>query len=242
MMVGVLVGLVVATVMAVWQSRHLWLARSLPFDWRGLLRQALPLLLGAGAVQFLFTADTIFVKSYFPKAVVGFYASVGTLSRAVMWVVGPLVAVVFPRIVHSTARSEKTDFMGIVLGGTLILTVVGSVGLVVMGPLVVKFIYDKTYVPVAISLFPWYAAAMVPLALANVLVNFLFAKSSFRVVPALCVLAVGYGYALTRFHATQVMVLQTMGVCNLVLLAIGAWYTWGVAKTGGAKAEGGTVV
>jgi hypothetical protein len=73
---------------------------------------------------------------------------------------------------------------------------------------------------------PWYAGAMVPLALANVLLNNLLAKSDFRIVPGLCVLGGAYAFALTRFHATPEAVLQTLGVFNTLLLALSGWYSW----------------
>jgi hypothetical protein len=73
---------------------------------------------------------------------------------------------------------------------------------------------------------PWYAFAMVPLALGNVLLNNLLARSSFKVVPAMCVLAIGYAFALTRFHTSLVMVLQVMGVFNLLMFVVCAWFTW----------------
>ena len=39
------------------------------------------------------------------------------------------------------------------------------------GPIVVKIVYKESYVAATTALLPWYAGAMVPLALANVLVN-----------------------------------------------------------------------
>jgi regulation of enolase protein 1 (concanavalin A-like superfamily) len=79
---------------------------------------------------------------------------------------------------------------------------------------------------VAVSVLPWYAFAMIPLAVGNVLLNNLLARSSFRFVPALCLLAVAYGIALTQFHNSLVAVLQTLGVFNLLMFAICAWFTW----------------
>jgi len=228
MLTGVLLGWVLAVGIALWQTRALWLAPAQSFDWRSLLRQVAPLMLGAAAVQFLFMADTMFVKSYFAEEEVGFYGSAGTLSRALMWFVGPLAAVMFPRIVHSTARSEKSDLMGLVLVGTAILAVMGAVGLSVLCPWIIKLLYNQSWVKVAAGVLPWYAGAMVPLALANVLVNNLLARSDFRPVPALCVLAAAYGFALTRFHDSLAMVLQTLGVFNLLMLGVCAWFTWGV--------------
>src|SRR5439155_10249064 len=56
MLTGTLLGLLVTVGIAIWQTRSLWLGPAQPFDWRSLLRQVTPLLLGAGAFQFLFTA------------------------------------------------------------------------------------------------------------------------------------------------------------------------------------------
>jgi O-antigen/teichoic acid export membrane protein len=189
-------------------------------------------MLGFAAFQFLFTADTMFVKGYFNEDDAGFYFSAGTLSRALMWLVGPLASVMFPRIVHSAAKSEKSDLMGTVLVGTMVLAAGGAVCLGFLGPWVVRFVNGGSYVQVASSLLPWYAGAMVPLAVANVLLNNLLARSMFKVVPSLCILAVAYGFALTRFHDSMVTVLKTLGVFNVLLLAVCAWFTWGMRKRG----------
>ncbi len=226
MMTGVLIGLFAAGVIAFWKARSIWLGPSEPFDWGALLRQIVPLMVGFMAFQFLFTADTLFAKAYFSEKTVGFYGAAGTMARALMWLVGPLVAVMFPGIVHSVAKAEKTNLLGMVLLVTAALSIAGAIGLSVLGPWIIRFVYDKEFVAKACSYLPWYAGAMVPLTLANVLVNNLLARNSFKLVPALCVLAAGYGVALTQFHKTPVMLLQTLGVCNLLLLLACAWYTW----------------
>lgn len=230
-MTGVLLGLVVAVGIAVWQTRSLWRLPSAPFDWRNLLGQVVPLMLGFGAFQFLFTADTMFVKAYRAPDETAFYVAAGTFSRALMWVVGPLAAVMFPKIVHSSAKAEKTDLMGMVLLGTAVLAAGGAMGLWLVGPWIVKLVYKESYVQVASSVLPWYAWAMVPLALANVLLNNLLARSFFRVVPVLVVLAGVYAFALTRFHDSLVMVLQTLGVFGLLALAVCAWFTFHSPKS-----------
>jgi O-antigen/teichoic acid export membrane protein len=225
MMTGALMGYVVATSIALWQTRSLWRMPSLPFDKRAVLGQIVPLMFGFAAFQFLFTADTMFVKAYFSADETGFYVGAGTLARALMWLVGPLAMVMFPKIVHSTARSQKSDLMGVVLLGTGLLAACGAVGLWIVGPWVVKLVYKESYVQVAASVLPWYAWAMLPLSLGNVLLNNLLARSAFRVVPPLVVLAVAYGFALTQFHDSLVTVLKTLGVFNLLLLAICGWFT-----------------
>jgi O-antigen/teichoic acid export membrane protein len=233
MVLGILGGLTVALVIAIWPTRSLWLSSPQSFEWRSVLRQIIPLTLGFGAYQFLLTADTMLVRGCFTDSDSAFYGSAGTLARASMWLVGPLAVVMFPKIVHAKAKAEKSDLMGVVLVGTVILAAGGATGLCVLGPWVVKFMFGPDYVAADSVLVPWYAWAVVPLSLANVLLNNLLARGLFKVVPALCVLAVGYAFALSRFHDTPVMVIKTLGVGNLVLLAVCAWYTWGTEKAKG---------
>jgi len=236
MMTGVCLGLAVGVGIGVWQTRSLWLLPSQPFDWRSLLAQIGPLMLGFGAVQFLFIADTMFVKAYFSGDDSAFYVSAGTLSRALLWLVVPLATVMFPKIVHSVARSEKSNLLGVVLLGTGILAAGGALGLTILGPWIIKLFYTKDYISVASAVLPWYAWAMVPLALAYALVNNLLARSHFGIVPVLLLLAIGYGVALAAVgrHAGNLadpqaglrLMLQTLGVFNLLLLAVCAWFTW----------------
>jgi len=236
MMTGVCLGLAVATGIGIWQTRALWRLPAQPFDRRKLLAQIIPLMLGFGAVQFLFTADTMFVKAFFSGDDSAFYISAGTLSRALMWLVVPLATVMFPKIVHSVARSEKSNLLGVVLLGTGILAAGGALGLTILGPWIVKIVYKPSYVQIATSVLPWYAWAMVPLSLAFALVNNLLARSQFRIVPSLVVLAVAYGVTLAVVgrHAGSLaepvaglrLMLQTLGAFNLLLLAVCAWFTF----------------
>jgi O-antigen/teichoic acid export membrane protein len=236
MMTGVCLGLAVAVGISIWQTRVLWRLPSLPFDRRSLLGQIIPLMLGFGAVQFLFTADTMFVKAYFSGEDSAFYFSAGTLSRALMWLVIPLATVMFPKIVHSVAKSEKSNLLGLVLLGTVILAAGGALGLTILGPWFVKHVYNEAYVKVASAVLPWYAWDMVPLSLAYALVNNLLARSHFRIVPVLVLLAAIYGVTLAVVgrHAGQLanpeaglrLMLQILGAFNLLLLGACAWFTF----------------
>jgi O-antigen/teichoic acid export membrane protein len=237
MMTGVLIGMILSAAIAMWKTRSYWTGESLPFDWREVLREVLPPMLGFAAFQFLFTGDMMFVKSYFSEDNAGLYGSAGTLSRALMWLVGPLASVMFPRIVHSAAKSEKNNLMQLVFTGTAVLAVLGAISLSILAPFIVRIVYRADYVTVASSVIPWYAGAMIPLCLSNVLLNNLLARSASKVVPPLCIIAMAYGFSLTRFHASLIMVLQTMGVFSLLFLAICAWFTWrGASKTAGVAA------
>ena len=226
MMVGVAAGLLVGVAIAIWHTRDLWSGRGETFDRGGWLRQVVPLLLGSGACQFLFTADTMFVNANFGTAQTAPYVAAGTLSRALMWLVGPLVAVMLPKLVHSTARAEKSNLLKPVLLGTALLTTCGVIGLVVFGPTVVRIIYKPQYVASTVAMLPWYAGAMIPVSLANVLVTNLLGVGRFGIVWVLLALAGGYAVALTQVQSSPIVVLQLLGGFGLVLFIISVAITF----------------
>ena len=228
MIFGAFAGLGAWAGIAIWRSRDLWLVKPERFDGRGLFKQVAPLMLGFGACQFLFTSDTMYAKAFFSGDEMASYVAAGTLSRALLWLVLPLAAVMFPKIVHANAKSEKSNLLGIVLLGTAVLAVCGAAGLCIVGPFVVKLIYTQAYVAMTVKLLPWYAGAMVPLALANVLVNDLMARGKFKVVLPMVLLTAAYGFTLPfmlhRFPGRMEVALQTLGAFNLMLLGICAWF------------------
>ncbi|MCX8089923.1 MAG: hypothetical protein N3I86_03170 [Verrucomicrobiae bacterium] len=224
MIASALVGGGVMAAIAFWRTRDLWAHRPEPFNARESLGQIVPLMLGFGACQFLFTADTVFAKAFFSGEEMKPYVAAGTLSRALLWAVLPLAAVMFPKLVRGHARAEKTNLLGLVALGTGVLTVCGMLGLWLTGPWVVKVVYKSGDVDGVMRLLPWYAGAMIPLALANVFVNDLLARNRFGIVGPALVLAVAYGFTLVqvlnRFPGRLEVVLQTLGLFNLLLLLV----------------------
>ena len=228
-MTGALVGLSLALGLAMWKSSSLWFGPSDPFHRDTLRREVLPLIVGFGSCQFLMAADTLCVTAYLPENA-QCYVAAGTLSRAMVWAVGPLTAVMFPRIVASAVRSEKSNLFGLTLACTAGIAIASAFGLWLLGPWVVRIMAKPSYVEVTTQILPWYAGAMVPLCLANVLASNLLGKSQFGVVIPMAVLAVLYGVTLVFVHGSFVQVLQLLGLFNLGLLLICAWFTWRTPK------------
>ena len=231
MMAGALIGIGIGLGINIWRTRDLWTLPSEKFAGKDLMRQIVPLVLGFGACQFMFTSDTMFAKAYFTGEEMAPYVAAGTLSRALLWLVLPLAAVMFPKIVHAAAKSEKSNLFNLVVLGTAVLSICGALGLWLLGPMMVQIVYKSSYVIETTRLLPWYAGAMVPLALANVMVNDLLARGRYGVVPFMVVLAAGYGlslpWVLGHYHRLEA-VLQTLGVFNLLLFGVCAIFIWGV--------------
>lgn len=222
-MTAALLGVGASVLLGLWQSRALWTGPAEPLAARALLRQTLPLFLGFGVTLFLFSADTVFVKWWFPEQT-AWYASAGTLARGLIWLVGPLAAVMFPKVVRSTVRAEDGNLLTVTLVSTAVLVGVAGLGLCLVGPWLIRFVYTPAYVQPTMEILPWYAAAMIPLALANVLVNHLLARTDYRVVPWLVGLAVLYVAGLLAFHASPIQILHVLAVACTVMFGLCWWF------------------
>lgn len=240
MMLGACLGAIVGLAICLWRSRALLQLPGEAFDGKGLWKQIWPLMLGFGVCQFMFTTDTIYAQTFFPSTDMARYAAAGTLSRALLWLVLPLAAVMFPKLVQSTAKAEKNNLFNVVILGTAVLAACGAFGLWLVGPIVIKTLF-KSLTPDAaahaVALLPWYAGAMIPLALANVMANDLLARGRFKVVPFMVIIGLSYAFALPlllkNFPGRMEVVLQTLGGFNLLLFAVCGWFTWiKPAKTG----------
>jgi O-antigen/teichoic acid export membrane protein len=239
---AVFVGFLIAVLVGAWQSRGLWKLQPVPVVWREWLLRVVPLTIGLGTAMFMLSADMIFVQSFFSKEQTGFYAAAGTIGRALVFFTLPLTAVMFPKVVQSAARSEKTDVLLQALGVTALAGVAAAVGCSIFPSLPLRVVYDKSFLEVATPLVPWFAWCMLPLTLANVLINGLLARGQFRAVPWLAGVAVLYGCTLyARLHSSRgtfEAVIQTLGIFGVLLLGVCAWFTWGVKPK--AKIENGT--
>ncbi len=225
-MAGVLIGMVSALATAFWHNRELFKEAREKFDVRGWLRRVLPLTLGFGSSLFLFSADAIVVQNHLgADGQAAAYIFGGTLCRAIVLFTGPLAAVMFPKLVQSAAHSRASNLMGLTLLGTVVLGCVAAVGLMLTAPLVIKYASNPDYASILPVLTP-FAWTMLPIAIANVLLNNLMAHSRFKVVPWLVVTVIGYWIALQYFHDSFKTVIQTMGVFSLIFLAVCAWFTW----------------
>lgn len=224
-MSGAVLGLAISLAVCIWQTRAVWQGPGARFAWRGWLRRVLPLTFGFASFQFLYSADPLFVQAYFDKEQTGFYMAAGTLARALVVFTGPLAAVMFPKIVRSVAHAEKTDVLLLTLLSTALLAGMAAVGLSVIAPWLLKFVFKSSFLA-AVPLLPWFAWSMVPLALANVLVNNLLARERFYAVPWLALVAAAYGLTLTLFHDSFLTVIKILGLFNMTFLAVTAFFTW----------------
>jgi len=226
-MIAVFLGLTTALIIGVWHNRRYWRLKPARVDWGEWLGRVVPLTCGLGAAMFMLSADMVFVQSFFSKEQTGYYAAAGMIGRALVFFTLPLTAVMFPKVVQSAARAEKTDVLAQALGVTALAGGAAAIGCTLFPSLPLRIVYDKSFLDVATPLVPWFAWCMLPLTLANVLINGLLARAQFRSVPWLVAVAAGYGVTLYLRHDSFKTVIQTLGIFGLLMVGVCAWFTWG---------------
>ncbi len=253
-MTAALAGFWLAGVVAVWQSRSLWLGHGAPMQWPSWFARVIPLTLGLGAGQFMMSADLILVQSVFDKEVTYLYGAPGMIGRALIFFTAAVLSVMFPKIVASAARAEKTNVLVLALGATAALGGLAALACTVLPELPLRIIYKREYW-VAAPLVPWFVWCMLPLTLSNVLIGNLLARQRWEAVPYIVLVAAAYGAALLATGTTLMgrssifpvifqeaeqfaafrMVVRTLGLFSLLLLFVSLWFT--LKKDASAAAE-----
>jgi O-antigen/teichoic acid export membrane protein len=233
---AVFLGMAALIAIGGWQVRDVWKIEGTRVQWKNWLARVIPLTLGLGAAQFMLSADMIFTQKFFPGDQTPYYAAAGMIGRALIFFTQPLTLVMFPKLARSAATGEKSHALKLALGATIFAGGCAAIACTIFPWLPLRIIYDKSFL-VAAPLVPWFAWCMLPLTLSFVLVNSLMARSKFSAVPWLVLAAVGYGVALSvvghhfgNLADTQSgfrAMIQTLGIFNLLLLGICAWFTWG---------------
>ena len=205
-------------------------------NWRPWLRRAVPLTLGFGSIQFMSNADVIYVQSVFSKEQTPFYAPAAMIGLALLTFSGPMSSVMFPKIVRSAALTQDTRALRLALGATALLCGVSALACTILPWLPVRIIYfSRPEYWSATPLVPWFAWALVPLILANVLLSNLLARERFAVVPWTLLIVLAYGATLLvlkpRLLQLDAMaafrtVVQTLGCFSLLLFALTVLFTW----------------
>jgi O-antigen/teichoic acid export membrane protein len=247
-MTGALIGQVLALTLGaalVWQVLS---GPGAPFQWRPWFRRVVPLTFGVGAILFMSNADVIYIQGLFSKEETPFYMAAAMIGLALVSFTTPLAAVMFPKVVQSAARTEKTDAMTHALAATALLGVAAAVACTLLPELPLRIIYfRKPLYWNSAPLIPWFGWCLLPLILANVLLSNLLARARFEVVPWAVAVAIGYGLTLANLkdrvlsahglpgemttNAPSIfdgfkLVVGTLGLFSLLLLLLAAWFTF----------------
>ena len=245
--VGVLLSMGVGVTLGFWKTHYLWSGKADPFIWTPWLWRVLPLTLGLGATTFMFTWDMIAVQRFLSDT--GLYGAAGMIGRALMFLVAPMTAVMFPKIVQSAAKAERTDVLAQALGATALLGCGAALFCTFFAEFPLRMVQGEKYIAAA-PLVPWFTWCMLPLTVSNVLANNLLARQRYAVVPWLVAVAGGYGITLWYILKLKLfgvaqntmiqnhkLVIQTLGIFSTLFFLVCVWFTWRGSKTVAADSK-----
>jgi O-antigen/teichoic acid export membrane protein len=235
------IGQIVTLILGFWLTREVWTGGGTKIKWGPWLSRVIPLTLGLGAVLFMTATDALFVQKTFSSESRQFYMGANLTGFAIMMVVSPIAMVMFPRVVRSKAKSETTDAMMLTVGLTAAVGIIAVLACTIMPSLPLRIIYaGSPEMLAAAPLVPWFALALLPLTLSNVLITNLLAHERYKVVPFAVVIVAGYLVTLfalsDRFLQMPqpmqafLMVVKLLGVFSLALFAVCGWFTWGPSR------------
>jgi O-antigen/teichoic acid export membrane protein len=191
------------------------------------------------------SADVPYVQSVF-SGQTPLYMAASMIGLAMITFTTPLAAVMFPKVVRSTALTQDTRALQHALSATVLLVGAAALACTLLPTLPLRIVYfSKPEYWAAAPLVPWFAWCLLPLILANVLASNLLARAHYRVVPWMVAVASAYGLTLygirARLLAMEPMdafrtVVQTLGAFSLLLLAVTLWFSW-KQRTSPAAAE-----
>ena len=240
-MAAVLLGQLLSLALGAWWTWPLLAGPGEPFDRSSWGRRILPLTVAPAGLLILQTADVLYIQSLFPADQSPYYMPPTMIGFALVQFTVPLAAVMFPKIVRSAARGERSDALKLTLATTALLGAVAAAAATLLPELPLSILYfTKPEFWKCAPLVPWFAWSMLLFTLANALVTNLLARGRFAIAGVLVLLAAAYALtlwnlrerllAMEMFSAFK-LVVQTMTLFNLTLLLLALWLTWGVRQT-----------
>lgn len=229
-LLGVLAGALAVLAIVSWQTRRSWTSTGGHLQWSAWARRLAPVTLGLGALSFIMQFDALAVREKLPSLGLtpdeadGFSA-VRKIAQALVFVVGALTSVMYPKIARSFQRSQPSE----VLKLTLILTALiaaGGATLASLFPELPLRLLSPDRLLTSKGLVPLYCWALVPLALSNVLVWNLLARECYRAIPWMLALALACWICLVRLGSSLTTIITIVALCNTLLFLICAVFAW----------------
>ncbi len=224
---GFLAGCLVVLGLVTWQALPDLTTPRVPTDWRAWLGRVIPVTCGLGALSFIMQFDQLAQRGnvHLSADDADGFSAVRKIAQALVFVVGALTSVMYPKVARSFQRSQASD----VLRLTLLLTALiaaGGATLATLFPELPLRILSPSRLWAAKSLVPPYCWALVPLALSNVLVWNLLARECYRAVPWMVAIAIACWLVLQARGTSILAIIGIVAACNTLLCLTCAAFAW----------------
>jgi O-antigen/teichoic acid export membrane protein len=172
----------------------------------------------------MINADMLFVQNYFSEEQANYYAAVAMVGVGLVTFTTPMAAVMFPKLVSSQVRGQRSDSFLLAFGGTLVLGAAAALFCTLLPSLPLRIMFfNKPALWASAQLVPWFMWCILPVTLTNVLIADLLAKERFQVVLTNVPKA-------DHFAAFKGVILR-LGIFSSLLLAVSAAYSYRARRT-----------
>jgi O-antigen/teichoic acid export membrane protein len=236
-MSAAVIGQAIALGFGMYWARDIITGPGTPFALRTWLVELMPLMGGSGAVILLSAFDVPFVQATFEAGQTKLYQAGQNIGFALFQFTAPLAMVMFPKIVQSAAKAEKSDALRLTLISTAVMGGLAALGSTLIPQLPLRILYFKS--PAmwqAAPLVAGFAWCMLLLTMANVVVGGLLARKRYAFIPWLMLLAAVYVVTMIQlrpwlpqlesFEAYRIII-STLTAFNGAGLIIACWFAWG---------------
>ena len=191
-----------------------------------IFKQAYPVFVAAIATAAMTQLDMVLVNWYFPAEEASLYAAASVLGKAILYLPGGLIVILFPLVSESKARGENSFriFRQAVVA-TIICCGTLSTLYFLFSDFIINIFFGHRY-DGAGNILKWYGFAILPMTLVLIAEHYLIAKGKvlfawlFLAVAPLQVLAIHF------WHSQLLEVLLCMGIFGSLLALIGYLYMY----------------
>ena len=227
---AVLFGMLVSLFACGWPLRRHFSGPATAIRYSEIVRLAGPLTIGLGVGIFMMSADMIFVQAYFPKEQTAYYAAAGMIGRALIFITSTFNVVMFPKVARGAALGKNSDARWHAVVACALCGAIGASACTLFPSAPLHLLYDNSFVEHSSPLVSWFTWCVLPLTLANLLINDLMARSQFRVLPWLLGIAIAYGATLWFYHRSFLEIIRILGIYSLLFFFVAGWFAWKPSK------------
>ncbi|MFH1258568.1 MAG: oligosaccharide flippase family protein [Elusimicrobiota bacterium] len=213
-----------------------WVTRSL-FKEERLIKQTsrqdiytyfIPVAIALSSLAVLTNIDMLLVKHYFTAEEAGFYSAASLLGKAVVFLAGGVILIMFPKVSELDAQKKQTFLLlKKSLVYSIIIALTSALIFTAAPNLLIKILFGKKYISAAPALLIDFGYAMIPLILLNVIVNYNLAIHRWKFLYFLVGGTIVHCLLLTVFHRSLQQVILVIGVSGLVNFLLLGLLTYG---------------
>lgn len=195
------------------------------FDKREILAFAVPTFFASLLISVSLNIDVLLVKHYFGPVEAGTYAAISTIGKIILYLLAPIIGVMFPMISEKRVKGEKhykTLLLAMFLtsAAAIIILTIYTVAPV----FVIKVLYGLKYTQFY-YLLPQVGLFISIYTLVNLLCNYFIALKDFTFIGFYLFVILLQIIAVSQFHSTISIVVKEFVLSNsLLFLLLSAYY------------------